>query len=84
MNDALTKSVNEMKKQGAWGDVIKEPRCDLQDHPIQLEFACDFMTVGNGTAALQAWSQSDLQKMSIDAKAALAKDLANPNSLKAP
>jgi len=49
----------------------------------KLDFACDFMIAGNCTAALQAWNQKDLEKMSIDAKAALAKDQANYNSLKA-
>ena len=61
----------------------KSPDVIFKTIPYKLDFACDFMIAGNCTAALQAWNQSDLQKKSIGAKAALAKDQANYNSLKA-
>jgi hypothetical protein len=48
-----------------------------------LSFSCDFMIAGNCTAALNSWNQNDLQKVSTDAKAALSKDQASYNSLKA-
>ena len=48
----------------------------------KLDYACDFMIAGNCTVALNSWKQRKLQKISTDAKAALAKDQANDKSLK--